>query len=281
MKHKINEDRCFKTTYKKETEEFTIYGVKSLNPSKKFIFFIPGLNGNGTMINYWNYPFANEWNLFSFDARAQGDNTCRPSRNYKTYIKDIHNIIEFIKKEYQMEEVILLGESWGGALCSLYAKYYNDVNGYFFWNVPYHIVDVSNEKGKSKFIKSAKMILTFLTNINTYDNGRFVDKLTNDEVLIRVVKALRRNRVSNRVIIAAWLSFKKSWKFIAKNFERINFKYVQSLQDILGSIDVVNNLKNKTDKIIIFDKGFHILSFDKEMDEKLFNEVYNFLGNKI
>lgn len=277
MKKKIDDKYCFQKKCDINGEQFNIYGVKCLNNSNKCIFFIPGLNGNGAMINYWNYPMINKYHLFSFDPRAQADNHSRPSRFFKTYIDDIHNIINFIKKEFEINEVYLVGESWGGALCSLYAKYYNDVKGYFFWNVPYKIVDTSIEKGKEKFIKSAKMMLTFLTNINTYDTGRFVDKLTNDEVLIRIVKALRRNKVSNRVILAAWRSFKKSWKFIAKNFDIINFKYIQSMQDIMGSIDMVKKLSLKTNKIMIFDKGYHILSFDKNMSDELFNELEKFI----
>lgn len=278
MNKKVDDKYCFKTTYKNGEDSFGIYGIKSKDDkSNKCVIFIPGLNGNGAMINYWDYPILDTHYLFSFDPRAQADNKCKPSRLYRTYVNDIHNIINFIKKEYNISEVYLIGESWGGALCSLYVKYYDDVKGFFSWNVPYKIVDVSSEKGKEKLVKTLKMILTFLTNIDTYDNGRFVDKLTNDEVLIRIVKALRRNRVSNRVIIAAWRSFKSSWKFIEKNLDTLNFRYIQSLQDVMGSIDKVKQMSKKTSKIKIFDQGYHILSFDKNMSDELFSEINKFV----
>ncbi len=283
MKTKIKDDFCFNRKVKVKNDIFNIYYVKALKDknSKKCLFFVPGLNGNGVTINYWNYPkIINNWNIFSVDMRAQGNDTNKPSRYFKTYLNDLYEIIKFIREEFQMEEIILLGESWGGALCNLYAKFYHDVNGYMTWNIPYEIIDVSNEKKKDKFLKNIKMILTFLTNINTYDNGGFVEKLTNNPILIKIVKFLARKKVSNRVIIAAWLSFKKSWRFILKNHKKINFKYIQSNDDIMKSNNVVEKLKKESDKVIIFNKGTHILTFDKFQQDKLFDEIYNFISNK-
>ncbi len=283
MKLKINDNFCFSKKVKVKNGTFNLYYVKALKnkKSKKCLFFIPGLNGNGITINYWNFPkIINEWNIFSVDMRAQGDDINKSSRFFKTYLKDIHEIIQHLKLEFKMEEIILLGESWGGALCNLYAKYYNDVSGYMTWNIPYEIVDVSNEKGKEKFLKSLKMIITFLTNINTYDTGAFVDDLTNDKVLIKVIKFLARKKVSNRVIISAWRSFKKSWKYLLKNHQNINFKYIQSNDDIMKSPLIVEKLRTKTDKVIIFQEGTHILTFDKFYQDKLFDEIHNFITKR-
>ena len=124
------------------------------------------------------------------------------------------------------------------------------------------------------------MIITFLTNINTYDTGAFVDGLTNDKVLIKVIKFLARKKVSNRVIISAWRSFKKSWKYLLKNHENINFKYIQSNDDIMKSSSIVEKLRTKTDKVTIFQEGTHILTFDKFHQDKLFNEIHNFITKK-
>ena len=65
-----------------------------------------------------------------------------------------------------------------------------------------------------------------------------------------------------------------------KNHAAINFLYVQSQNDVLKDEKKVQNLlKNAGQKVILFNRGTHILSFDKELDQALFLELDKFIQN--
>lgn len=255
---------------------FPTFCVKSLNPTNKCLIYIPGLNGNGSMIKYFNYKVFDDCYLFSFDPRAQGNNENKASRNYKKYINDIEIIINEFKKQYPfINQIYLSGESWGSTLAILtYNKLKNQINGTIGWNMPYDVVDVSTEKGWSKFKKSMKVLWTFLTSINTYDEATLVESLTNNRVLLKVVQMVKRNKLNNKIPLAAWRSFKKAWKVLINN--NLNIKYIQSKEDVLLSKKRLNEI-SKINNVIIFEKGYHILSFDDNVSDSLFNEIYKFI----
>lgn len=243
----------------------------------KALILIPGLNGNGSMIRFFNYNEFDDCLLFSFDPRAQGNNKNKASRFYKKYVEDIKLLIdEFKVKNPQIKEIFLCGESWGATLAFLtYKKYSKDIKGVIGWNMPYNVVDVAPEKGWNKFIKTLKVFITFLTSINTYDEAPLADALTNNKVVKKVIQMVKNNKLNNKVPIAAWRSFKKSWKVLENN-ENLNIKYIQSMEDVMLSkkgLSKIQNIKN----VIIFEKGYHILTFDDNMSDKLFYEIFNFI----
>ncbi len=242
------------------------------NEANKVLIYIPGLNGNGCMVKYFNYPFFDNIYLFSLDQRAQANNQNSASRFYKTYIRDLDKVIDELKNKYpNINEIYLCGESWGSTIAFLYAKYHpTKIKSVIGWNMPYDIVDVSPIKGWKKFKNTLKVLATFSMSINTYDDAPMADVLTNNKLLIRIVKTMKNNRLNNKVILASWRSFKKAWKVLkAPTF---NCKYIQSMEDAMLSKKRLPMMKaNKN--IVIFDQGYHILTFDDNVSDKLFNEI--------
>lgn len=269
------------TNFQKEifnisNEPFPVFYISPKNISNKMIFYIPGLNGNGIMIKYWNTSLSDNFYLVSFDPRAQGESKAKSSRLYKRYLKDINEIIIAFKNKYNIDDVYIIGESWGSALASLYLKKYKNIKGIFIWNMPCKLIDVSEEKKWIKFKRNLKIIFTFLFFINTNDLAPFNKKLTNNKTLIRTVEIFRRKKISNKVVIASWRSFKPAWNFLLKNHKSINFKYIQSKEDVLIDFNKVNRLSKISNKIVILDKGYHILSFDENVNKDLFNMILDF-----
>ena len=279
MKQKINENRLKEYKYSFNNEEFPIYHVIPVNKSNKMIFFVPGLNGNGIVTQFLNYKYFDDYHLVSFDARAQGSNQCKPSRRYKKYVNDLNKVIDKFVLENDIKEINLIGESWGSAISIHYInKYKNKINKTFTWNMPYRIVNTSKNKGWEKSKRDLKMISTFLFNINTYDDSSFVEELTNNKLLIRTIRLFRKKELSNRVIIAAWLSFKPAWRILFKN-KNLNIKYIQSKEDIMGDFKRANLLKQENNnRIEIFEKGFHILMFDENVQDELFKKMNDYLS---
>lgn len=281
MKQKFEEKRIKQYEYDFEKQgKFPVFHIEPKKPSKDLIFFLCGLDGNGVTITYFNYDVFDNYHLIAIDGRAQASNKSKSSRTYKTYIKDIHNIINKFKEEHEINKVYLIGESWGSALALLYNKTYHDVNGIFIWNMPCKIVNITKVKPSIAFKRNTKMFWTFLTNADIYDERDFDEALTNSKALVRAINVFRNKEASNRVTIAAWRSFSKAWKYVTKNYNDINFHYIQSLEDVMIDKKKVDKLAARTDKVEFFDKGYHILSFDENVEDKLFNTLKKWLGQQ-
>ena len=255
--------------------------IKSETENKIGIIFLNGLNGTKTMINYFNYPvFEDKW-LFTFDNRAQGENQNFASKNYHKYVKDAYLSIEYlIKENQQIETWYLLGESWGGAIIiHLVKKKLNKkIKGVFFWNMPCKIVNVDPRSKKAAFINNIKVVTTFLFSIPLKTDNPVNPKLTNNKILLKVIEMLSTKKVNVGTILACWRSFKPAWNYLIKNHQKINFRYIQSGLDVLRDDSKISKISNITNKVILFDKGTHILSFDKDMDHSLFIQLSDFIN---
>lgn len=281
MIRKIEENRLNSFQIPVGKDQFPIFHVKPINPSDTLIIFVPGLNGNGNMIYYWDYPLFDNAHFASYDPRSQASNTAKPSKNYRKYVDDLYKIINNLKKQLNVKKIFLIAESWGSSLSFLLTKKYkNVVDGLFCWNMPHTIHDTNKVKGSEKNKRNLLVVSTYLFNVNTYDTQPFTEGLINNPVILRAIKMSKKLKLSNRVIISSWLSFKKSWRYLAKNFNKLNFRYVQSGGDIVGNFKMVEKLAKKSDKFIMYEKGCHLLSFDIEMADKLFADIGHFIDTK-
>ncbi len=258
-------------------KEVPITIIKPNKKSNTLVLFICGLNGKGLLAKYFNVDgLLDEYYIMSYDQRAQGDNLNKSSRCYKRYIDDIDLIVQHIKETMpQIKNIYLVGESWGTSLAILYNKYYpNKVKGTFGWNMPYKPVDITPLKGKAKLKMINKNIFTFLTNIDTYQDSPLAPCLTNNKLLVRISNMNVNKQVSTRVTLAAWRTFKPSWRYLLKTNQ--NIKYIQSLDDamfIKSRLDKIKLCKN----VEIYEKGYHILSFDLDVQQQLFNDLVTFI----
>lgn len=263
-------------------EKVPTYLIKPKSKTDKALIYVPGLNGNGSLIRFFNYKEFNNCYLFSFDARAQGNNKNKASRFYKKYVRDLIKVInEFKRKNKKVKEIYLCGESWGSTLSILAYKKTKKkklIEGVIGWNMPYSIVDLSSEKGWKKVKRNLKVFFTFITSISTYDESPLSDKLTNNATIKKVILMVKNNKLNNKVPIAAWRSFKKSWK-IVENHDK-NIRYIQSWEDAMLSRKGVKKI-NSLDHVVKFDKGYHILTFDEQVQDKLFYEIFYFINIKL
>lgn len=251
------------------------------NNSKGFIF-VSGLNGTKSTISYFNFPiFEDKW-LFTFDNRAQRENKNFPSKKYRKYVNDAKLIIDYlIETNPNIKQWYLIGESWGGAIISLLTKKQlnSKINSVFMWNIPCKIIkNVDPRSKKESIINNLKTIINYVFSIPLKTNNPVNEKLTNNKILLKTMKIYSYDKINIGTTIAAWRTFKPAWNNLIKNHNNINFRYIQSNEDILKDDKMVQELKKRTNKVIEFKKGTHILSFDNQMDDFLFDELSKFIN---
>ena len=253
------------------------------NDNRIGLVFLNGLNGTKEVIAYFNHPvFANKW-LFTFDNLAQGANYNFATKKYKKYVNTAAACIEHLMQKYpQISDWYLIGESWGGAIMILLAQkgLNSKIKGLFFWNMPCKIVNVDPRTKKKAVLNHLKVLLNFFLSIPLQTDNPVNPKLTNNPILLKVMEVFTEPKINVGTIIACWKSFKPAWRYLIKNHAAINFLYVQSQNDVLKDEKKVQNLlKNAGQKVILFNRGTHILSFDKELDQALFLELDKFIQN--
>lgn len=242
---------------------------------------ISGLNGTRNTIAFFNGEIFKDCTLISFDARAQGENKNKSSRFYKKYIEDIRNIILELKNTDKFKNIKkwnIIGESWGGALSILYMDKYgkkdNIINKVRIWNVPYKIKDVAPVKGWEKFKNTVKIIFTYITNIDTKTINKPNELLINNRMIIRMLN-LKNDTVYSRVTLAAWKSFKRSWKKFNNIYNNFDIKYMQTGKDALCNMQIINKFSMKNNKIYFMNDGYHVASLDDNVALDLFEWIIN------
>ena len=254
-----------------------------LTDDSNIFIFSNGLSGNNTTAQNMNYPFFESNYLISYEKAGHGNNKNKPSQRIKFYLKELDEVVNWVKSNFSNRKIYLIGESWGSNIGFVYYfKNKKKVDGCVAWNMPCKIVDISGKKGKQKFITSFKTLISLVLNISTFDNypSFTTDKLSTNKVLIRLKKIETSDqfKLNFKSSLAVWKFGHKSWKQIIKNANRqdLNFIYIQSKNDVLADWKKWNKLSNKdTNKIhsIFLDDGHHILSFETNMTAKLFDEV--------
>lgn len=104
------------------------------NESDVVILFLHG--GPGQTESFWAYKTKDErlkCNIVYYDQRGAGKTQFKsPSTmedvNLENLLLDLQEIIEYVKRKYKTNKIILLGHSWGSVLGTCYIKKYpNDV----------------------------------------------------------------------------------------------------------------------------------------------------------
>ncbi len=235
--------------------------------------FVNGLNGEINMLEYFDDPAFDNKYLFSYDQRAQGSNKNKAARNYRTYLRDLHQIVNYLKNEMpQIKNIILFGESWGTALIILYnKKYAGSVNKVIGCNMPYEVKRMPPISIKQAISTHFKTGFTFFSNIDTRVFSPFNNKLTSNKILMRIAKMNSNNKYSTKVTLASWMSFRKAWRVLLKEMgnPETNVFYVQSGDDFMKSkknrLIKINEITKK--HYIKLKKGFHILTFEANSHE--------------
>lgn len=273
----FNNDRVEESELVIGKKKFPFTKINPLKESDTLILFSFGLNSNSNFVKYLDYPCFDNVHLITYDARAQARNEMKSSMRYMVYIEDMDAVIsKYLRQNNNIKKVYIIGESWGSALAFLYKKKYPEkINGVFGWNMPYEIIDTSKKDNFNLMLK-LKVALTLFTGIDT--NGRSIlsEDTTNNKAIKKLIINSRKSLLSNKVVIASWRTFKRSWRYFLKN-ENENLLYVQSGEDNMKSKILFKNGK-KYKNIIMMEKGTHLLSFDINVADELFEKVKDFLN---
>lgn len=257
-----------------------IYKPKVIDESTVIFIYSTGLNGTIDSIDNFNYPIFDNNFLVSYEKSAIGSNKNKATLNKNNYVRELWEVVKWVKNKYSKYKIFLIGESWGTALAFLcYKKHPNEISGVIGWNMPCKLVDPSKKSIKEKIMVASKIVFTLLTNIDTYDKNskELAPQLSSNPIIIRASQMnSEKNKSNNKITFASWRSFKPAWKFIEKNAKNKNFNfiYVQSGKDIMCDKKrwkkFYNNALNNHKKFI--ENGYHILSFEEPWNKELFEQ---------
>ena len=104
------------------------------NPILIFLHGGPGISEHG-LFRYYNKELEDNFIVAGWDQRGCGKSYNRsiPPESLKidTFISDLHQLIQYLKKRFGKNKVYLLGKSWGSILGTMYAsRYPEDVTAY-------------------------------------------------------------------------------------------------------------------------------------------------------
>ncbi len=244
--------------------------------------FVGGLNATLSAVRLFKCDQFKNATIISFDARAQGDNKNKGTRNWKRYVQDVRYFINTItkKKEYShIKQWNLLGESWGSSLCVLYMKLFglkdSIINQVLIWNMPYSIVDISNKDRKEKNSDVRKTMLTFFFGIETQTKNKVNEILVDNPFVIRMFKMKNNALVNTTPTLAAWRSFKRGWKYFNKcKTDKIH--YMQSSEDVLCNWKFMDKAMRKNKYITKIQGGTHILILDVKQRDTLLDWIVSY-----
>lgn len=108
-------------------------GTKYDNPVMLYLH-----GGPGSPESIFAYAFQEKWeDIFTvvhYDQRGSGKTLTKNPDKYPTIdllIKDLFETIQYLKKKYNKEKIVLLGHSWGSVLGSTFIKRYPEEVAYY------------------------------------------------------------------------------------------------------------------------------------------------------
>ncbi len=106
-----------------------LYGENIKNPILIFLHGGPGISLHGAF-RYFHGNLEKHFIVVGWDQRGTGksqSNSLSPeSMNIKTFVADLHELVQYLKSRFGQNKVYLLGESWGSLLGITYANQYPD-----------------------------------------------------------------------------------------------------------------------------------------------------------
>lgn len=104
-----------------------IRGENTENPVMIFIHGGP-TSPMGYVSAYYQKELESELTIINYDQRGCGRtyyaNDCNANSNIELLINDLHAIVEYAKKRFGKENVIIAGHSWGTVIGSIYVQKY-------------------------------------------------------------------------------------------------------------------------------------------------------------
>ena len=168
-------------------------GTKYDNPVMLFLH-----GGPGSVESLFAHVFQEKWEdvftVVHWDQRGAGKTLTKNPDKYPTIelmLKDLFEIIQYLKKKYNKQKIILLGHSWGSVLGSTFIKLYPEEVAYYI-GVGQVISMIENERVGYEKVKemilqaSDKKSLKKLEVLGDYPGDKF------DSNVMKKCGAIRR-----------------------------------------------------------------------------------------
>lgn len=179
------------------------------NYNNPVMLFLHG--GPGSSESLFAYMFQEKWEdvftVVHWDQRGTGKTLTKNKDKYPTIevmIKDLFEVVQYLKKKYNREKIIILGHSWGSALGSIFIKQYPEEVAYYI-GVGQVINMIENErvgyeKAKELIIQcNDKKDLKKLKDLGEYPGDKFDDNF--------MKKCMKIRKIQGKYNLAVNLSF--------------------------------------------------------------------------
>lgn len=218
------------------------------NYDNPVMLFLHG--GPGSVESLFAHAFQEKWeNIFTvvhWDQRGSGKTLIKNPDKYPTIdlmIKDLFEIIQYLKKKYNKQKIIILGHSWGSVLGSTFIKQYPEEVAYYIGvGQVVNIIEnerVGYEKVKGLIIQAKdKKSLKKLEVIGDYPGEKFDRNCLKKCMQVRKLQAKYNLAVKMDLSICK-TAFKSPIFMLSDIFAIIKgLKANEEIQDFLGVFDL-------------------------------------------
>jgi len=206
--------------------------------------------GPGSVESLFAHAFQNKWeDIFTvvhWDQRGSGKTLTKNPDKYPTIdlmIKDLFEIIQYLKNKYNKQKIIILGHSWGSVLGSTFIKQYPEEVAYYI-GVGQVVGFLENERVGYEKVKELiieandKKTLKKLEAIGDYPGDEYNDKLMGKCNKIRGFQG--KYNLASKFDFSIFITIFKSpiFKFSDLSAFRKAFKANEKILEFLGSFDL-------------------------------------------
>jgi pimeloyl-ACP methyl ester carboxylesterase len=220
-------------------------GTKYDNPVMLFLH-----GGPGSVESLFAYAFQEKWeDIFTvvhWDQRGSGKTLTKNPDKYPTFdlmIKDLFEIIQYLKRKYNKQKIIILGHSWGSVLGSTFVKQYPEEVDYYI-GVGQFVGFLENEcvgyeKAKKLILEANhKKILKKLEALGDYPGDKHDPKFW--EKLSKLRKIQGNYNLAVKVDLSLFITLFKSPIFKFSDFSALikGFKANEKILEFLVDFDL-------------------------------------------
>lgn len=212
------------------------------------------------------------FNVITYDLRGHGRSLGKRGSidSYKTYLKDLHELVLLAKKE--VSNIYLIGHSLGGVITNLYALKYNNVDGVIIAASPTDYLPMTNKlRYIPGFLVNNKKLQTNFHDTKLVTDGSYTkDAYDLDYVSLNITTA---------VLVKGIRKLKKNYiKYITPAL------FLYSEQDLLvpksNGEYILNNISSKDKELIIYEKSKHNVFNDIEK-ETIWNDITKWIDKRL
>lgn len=280
---RICKDKIISNNFKHEIPVVSVSPITKTRRSVVFIFN-SGIGSSIPSCLYMNNPAFDNHYFVTYEKAGHNENINKPSQFKKNYLKELDDVVSWVKNTIPHRKIYLLGESWGTAINFLYyKKNRNKISGTVGWNMPFAITNPEKKTKKQMYSIIWRELVTLLFNIECHLPvvQTSQDKFSRDPLFRRLLSIVPPSKTNTKINLAVWRYMKPCFKFIRKygRNDKYKFLYVQSGQDVMADWSKILKIRKRTNKkhFIKLKTGYHVLSMEPKESKMLYDLVLKFI----